>query len=424
MSEAAVQKQAPFHAAFLERLAGASSPASARARLGHGAFVTLRLVDLLGPAGASLPVAAFQYQLAATEQSCRELPGDSTETAHLCGLTQAAADAFRARDVRLVIPALLAYAHYLEDELRLPESLDVLETTLRVGGATLASGDRIATRLRLGRVLRKLNLFDAAELAYDAAGALAAANGDRHSELLSRIGRAQAARGRGNLFDARRLYEEILVDAEHVEDLDAQARAHQEIAVVLSSQGQPAEAIPHEWHAFRLYEDELSRMRVLSDLGLMLLMLGEAEGAERALTEIVRRGASQDVLDNALVELMHCASYRRDRVGFERWRERCEARRENMPANILADFYLKAGIGRARFGQFDRADILVRTALKIAEDSGLHEFAFRIERIRNGLRDCRLGCDAPAKSAAEPRVPSDAIREVSAALAHLGARES
>lgn len=424
MSEAAVQKQVPSHAAFLERLAGASSPASARARLGQGAFVTLRLVDLLGPAGATLPLAAFQYQLAATERSCHNLPGDSTETAHLSGLVQAAADAFRARNVQLVAPALLAYAHYLEDELRLPEALDVLETTLRVGGAALGSGDRIATRLRVARVLRKLNAFDAAERAYDAAGALAAASGDRHSELLSRIGRAQAARGRGNLFDARRSYEAILVDAEYIGDHDAQARAHQEIAVVLSTQGQPADAIPHEWRAFQLYEDELSRMRVLSDLGIMLLMVGEVEGAERALREIVRRGASQDVVDNAFVELMHCASYRRDRVGFERWRERCEVRRDNMPANILADFYLKAAIGRARFGQFDRADSLGRTALKIAEDAGLHEFAFRIERIRNGLRDCQLGCDAPAQSAAESKFPSDTIREVSAALAHLGARES
>jgi tetratricopeptide (TPR) repeat protein len=420
MTEAAPKVQAPSHAAFLERLAEATLATSSDARLGQGAFLTLRVVDLLQVEREALPPPAFHYQLTATELSCRDLPRDSTETAHVHGLLRATADAYHSRDVQLVVPALLAYAHYLEDELQLAEALDVLETVLRVGGTALRSADRVATRLRLARVLRKLNEFDTAEEAYAAAGALAAESGDAHSELLSRIGRAQTTRGRGNLFEARRSYEGILIDAERFGDDDARARAHQELAVVLSTQGQPAEAIPHEWRAFQLYEDELSRMRVLSDLGIMLLMVGDVEGAERALTEIVRRGASQDVVDNALVELMHCASYRRDRVGFERWRERCETRRTEMPPNILADFYLKSGIGRARFGQFDRADRLLKNAITIAEEAGLHELVFRIERIKNGLRDCRLACDEPALTAAEPDLLSEQVRDVHAALAHLG----
>jgi tetratricopeptide (TPR) repeat protein len=269
-------------------------------------------------------------------------------------------------------------------------------------------------------VLRKLNAFDAAAQAYDAAGALAAASGDHHSELLSRIGRANAVMGRGNLLEAGRSLRGVLQDSEALGDREAQARAHQVIAVVLSMGGQPAEAIPHAWQAFQLYEDELSRMRVLSDLGIMLLIVGDVEGAERALTEIVRHGASQDVVDNAMIELMHCASYRRDRVGFERWRERCEARRDSMPPNILSDFSLKTAIGRARFGQFDRAEKLLGTALEIAEQAGLHEFAFRIERIKDGLRDCSQGCEAPPEAAAEPEFPNESVREVSAALAHLG----
>src|SRR5439155_12122099 len=205
---------------------------------------------------------------------------------------------------------------------------------------------------------------------------------------------------------------DVLLNAERLRDREAQARAHQVIAVVLSTRGQPAQAIPHEWHAFQLYEDGLSRMRVLSDLGVMLLIVGDVDGAERALTEIIRNGASQDVMDNAFVELMHCASYRRDRVGFERWREQCDARRENMPPNVLVDYMLKAGIGRARFGQVDRAERLLASALQVADQAGLHEFTFRIERIKAGLRDC-------GEAAAERVVQSEAVREVSTALAHL-----
>src|SRR5439155_22440750 len=95
-------------------------------RLGNGAFLALRLVDLLGPGSEPAHPDAFRYQHAATERMCRELPATSTETGHLTGLVRSAAEAFRSRNPGQVIPALLAYAHHLEDELRLEEALDVL----------------------------------------------------------------------------------------------------------------------------------------------------------------------------------------------------------------------------------------------------------------------------------------------------------
>src|SRR5213592_3768885 len=297
--------------------------------------------------------------------------------------------------------------------MRLEEALDVLHTLLKVGGEKLPPTDAVGARLRRARVYRKLNEFDAAEQSYAEGGALAATIGDTHSELLSRIGRADTMRGRGNLVEAESSLRDILVDAERLQDREARERAHQVIAVVLSTRGQPAEAIPHEWRAFQLYDDDLSRSRTLADLGVMLSIVGDIEGAERALSQVLRRG-SPEAVSNALIELMHCASYRRDRVGFERWREQCDARRESMPPNILVDYMFKAGIGRARFGQLDRAERLLTSALRIADEAGLHEFTFRIERIQAGLRDC----DCPER-AAESDFRNDAVREVSAALAHL-----
>src|SRR5882762_9144184 len=116
---------------------------------------------------------------------------------------------------------------------------------------------------------------------------------------------------------------------------------------------------------------------------------------------------------------MHCASFRRDRVGFERWREQSDARRESMPPNVLVDYMVKAGIGRARFGQLDRAERLLTDALRIADEAGLHEFTFRIERIKSGLRgSCKSPNEGPAE-AAKPVILREPIREVSTALAHL-----
>jgi tetratricopeptide (TPR) repeat protein len=407
------------HAIFLQRVTAQASAASLEARLGQAAFLALRLVDLLTPDREPVSSDAFNYQWVATDRFCRELQAVATEGAHVHGIAASAADARRLDDVRLVVPALLAYAHYLEDALRLDEALDVLWTVLEVGGARLSSPDAVAVRLRLARVNRKLNRFDEAEAAYSDAGALAGTAGDRHSELLSRIGRANTVLGRGNLSEAERCLRAVLADARAHGDKDAEARAEHEIGVVLHRMGQPADAIPHTWRAFELYEDEDFKLRALNDAGLMLLMLGDHVGAERALSEVVRRGRSQDNVSNALIELMHCASYRRDRVGFARWRERCTARAAAMPPNIRADFYLKQGIGQARFGHFQRAETLMQQALEIASASGLHEVEFRIERIKNGLRDCEKALQVESQAAAEPVFETQELREVSASLAQL-----
>ena len=418
MTDSVAQHAGLPHAVFLHRMAGASQPSALEPRLGRAAFLALRLVDLLGAEHTTLHADAFRYQAVATERCCRDLPPGATETSHLLGLVRGTSDAFPERSTELVLPALFAYAHFLEDEMRLEEALDVLDTLLQIGGEKLLASDAVGARLRRARVYRKLNEFDAAERSYAEGGALAATIGDTHSELLSRIGSADTLRSRGNLVEAETSLRDVLLNAERLQDREAQARAHQVIAVVLSTRGQPAEAIPHEWRAFQLYEDELSRSRTLADLGVMLSIVGDIEGAERALCEVLRRGSAEAV-SNALIELMHCASYRRDRVGFERWREQCDARRESMPPNVFVDYMLKAGIGRARFGQFDRAERLMTSALRIADEAGLHEFTFRIERIKAGLRD---SCQSPTEvsaEAAEPVVQSEDVREVSTALAHL-----
>jgi tetratricopeptide (TPR) repeat protein len=419
MRYAAATREADlWHAAFLRRLAGAPSSDAVESRLGQGAFLVLRLVDLLEyqePAYGD----AFHYQHAAAERFCHELPGDRTETAHLIDLIRSAAAARHEQDVRLVLPALLAYGHHLEDELRLAEALDVLETAVRVGGAAFRPADAIAVRLRTARVLRKLNAFDQAEELYGQAEALATTGGDRHSLLLSRIGRAYTPLGRGNLLEAERRLLAVLEYAEACGDRYGQALAHQGLGVVLSTGGRATDAIPHTWRAFELYEDDLSRARALGDLGTMLLIVGDAVGAERALTEVVRRGTTHEVVSNAMIELMHCASYRRDRVGFERWRERCEARVDRMPGNMRVDFQLKAGVGRARFGQFDRAEALLTSALNLAEAAGLHEFVFRIERIKAGLRDCQEEVALAPEAIAESALQSDGVRDVSRSVAQL-----
>jgi tetratricopeptide (TPR) repeat protein len=408
------------HAVFLRRLAGATRGSSLDARLGRAGFVALRLIDLLAPDASRPSPDAFHYQHTATERACRGLPADRPETAHLIGVVQSTADAYHTHDVGLLFPALFAYAHYLEDEMYLEEALDVLETMLRVGRGQIRPDDAIAVQLRMGRVHRKLNRFAEAEAAYGTAEGLAHSAGDGPSVLLGRVGRAIALQGRGNLGEAERELREIAAQAEQLGNEGIHAGVLHALGTTLLLRGQVADAIVHVWRAVGLYDDETSRVRALGDLGTMLLAVGEPAGAKSALLQVLKRSnATSDTMSNAMIELMHCASFQRDQVGFERWRGECKARMRSMPPNILGDFYLKAAIGHARFENVPQAESAIEKALRIAESNGLHELVFRIERIRAGLNDCRLDVDVGIDAVARPVHWSEPVRDIALSLVQV-----
>ena len=154
-------------------------------------------------------------------------------------------------------------------------------------------------------------------------------------------------------------------------------------------------------------------------MGLLLLSIGDVSGAEKALTEVVRRENLADNLANAKIELMNCASFRRDRVTFERWRERAFDNSDAAPPNIRSDYHLKVGVGFARFGNLGRAEQELRRALDIATAHGLHEFVFKIERLTEGLSECGA-LEGIESAASEPAGATEALKEVSASLAALG----
>jgi tetratricopeptide (TPR) repeat protein len=406
------------HAVFLQRVA--DEPATApEVRLGQGAFLALRFVDLLAPDREAPAPDVFRYQWAATERYCGELSGEGTEAAHLCGIVRATGEAHRAGDVRVLAPALLAYALYLEQEGHFDETEDVLGTLIRVGGDRLGPTDVIPGWLRMGRVRRLQADFAGADAAYVEAGRIASVAGDRQSVLLSRIGQCNVIFFQGNLAEAERAWRGVLADAATAGYPNVEAFAEHGVGNVLQRRGQMHDGVPHLWRAYELYEEESNKLRALGDLGFLLLALGDADGAERALTQVVARERAGENACNALVELMHCMSFRRDRVGFERWRTRCDEQIAEMPSNIRADFHLKVGIGLARFGNFKKADAELATGIEIATSHGLHEVVFRVERIRQGLRACETLADCERTATAEPLVRSEVLREVSASLASL-----
>ncbi len=402
------------HSVFLRRMTDEPIP-SPQVRLGQGAFLALRFVDLLAPDREAPTPDVFRYQWAATERYCAELASEGTEASHLSCIVRSASEAHRRADINLLAPALFAYALYLEQEAQFEEAEDVLQTILAIGRGRLQQADEISAWLRLGRTRRKQAEFDGAITAYSEAGRLASAANDTFSVFLSRIGLCNVHYFRGNLPEAERGWRAVLADASAAGSRAAEAQAHHGLGTLLQRRGLAESGAPHLWRAYELYDNETDQLRVLTDLGIALLSLGDVEGAEHALAEVARRDRPGENRANCLIELMQCASFRHDRLRFERLREECLTNLDTMPPNLRADYYLKVGVGLARFGNSVKAATNARHALEIASAHGLHELVFRIERIINGLQVC----DAPdeAHLAPEPIVQSDALREVRASLA-------
>ncbi len=406
------------HAVFLQRVTDepATSP---EVRLGQGAFLTLRFVDLLTPDREPPTPDVFRYQWAATERYCAELAGEGTEASHLSCIVRAAGEAHQEGNTQFLAPALFAYALYLEQQSHFEEAEDALHTMITVGGERLAVSDKISAWMRMGRVLRLQADFGRADAAYSQAGSIAAAHGDALSVLLSRIGHCNVVHYRGNLAEAEEAWRAVLADSIVQGFRVVQAQAEHGLGNVLVRRGQSHEGAPHLWRSYELYEDETSQARSMGDLGLALVSLGEVQAAECALQHVLRARTPADLAANAMIELMNCASFRRDRVSFERWRERSLSDMPEVPPNMRADYHLKAGIGYARFGNMRRAENELRKSYEIALAHDLNELVFHVEGILTGLN----GCGAPeyTESAASTTViQSDSLKEVSASLAALG----
>ena len=403
------------HVVFLERAAREHD--SVQSRFGQAAFLVLRLIDLLGahqtaPNGDDL----FGYQAAATGRYCHEQLEQGLQTDRLLDLVSAASYAHRRKNSGHIAPAMLALARWLIDSGHFEEALDVLATLHRTAGDRLDPKAAITAALVTGRAQRELTEFDAADDAYGRAGKLAEAIGDGESVLLSQLGRANVFWGRGNLAEAERCNREVVRDARAAGFQEPEARGEHGLGVALGARGQVHDAVPHLWRAFELYRDEAGSMRALHDLGYVLARLGVMESAERAFKIVVHRSRTMDGAGNAMIELMFCASFRRDRVGFERWRGECVRIMDQMAPNQVADYHLKFGVGLGRFGLLDRAATELQLALQVARTHGLHEFEFRIERILGGLAECSA-YETDQVDAEQPAGTS--INEVSAALAGL-----
>lgn len=365
------------HEPFLERMG--DERFRDRSAYTLGAFLVLRLVDRYAVQVGGIHPDALAYQEEATLDYVLKLNQEDAEARHLMELLRVSKAVREGGGRSLLWAPLLAYAYWLEQELRLKEALDVVDTALRMDDGT-APEKEVAALLQEGRIYRLLGNFDAARRYYRHARTRAERLGDTHSVLLSRIGEAIVLRQVGNLPGSEKALREILRDAERLGDRDAQARAHHDLGATLLHTGREVMAAHHVYRAFELYGDEPNALRALSDLGEVLKRLGRLDAAENAFRLVLRGSAEGETRACAMIAMLELTSLRRDRLAFGRLARYMSSIQEQLPPYRRIDFHLQLGLGHHRFGNKARADKALRLAGSLAQLYGMNEYVFRAEQ--------------------------------------------
>lgn len=401
------------HAPFLERARGEHErDRELSARLALGAYLVSRLVDrMLMRDDSTGGQEGMLWQLDAVRRHLRELPADSPESAHLHGITDAIP--VGAQSLASLRLSLMAYAYFLEHEGRLEEALEVLALAVRTHGPGVPAPDFAASALFAGRLNRLLARWPAATACYSAAESAAETARDKVLVLRARLGRGAVLRGQGNLPLSRQIAEEVAARADRAGLREVEAMAYADLGAVLLVEGRQVDAIQAIYRSFLLSDDLLQRTRVLGDLGVALLGIGAHDAARTAFDLVLRSKTSFGVRLNAVLELMDMESAVGNRMAFERRRAEGEAARTRMPPSMLADFYFKAGVGLARFGQFVRARDLLLAGQAHSENHRLNSWFFRFEQTIANLSGCELR-ELDLTPSAEVDPP--AIREVAIGL--------
>ena len=364
-----------LHEAFLER---AADPENGSGGQALGAFLTMRLVDHFAVDGHSHHE-ALEYQARSTADFLRNLHPQNSDVAQLREIARIAQAALDSGKRRLVWSPMLAYAYWLEQQLRFEEALDVLETALRLSDGRDAE-DELAAFYHRGRVLRKSSRYDEATASYTAAGEAAMRMGNKHMEFRSRIGNAIVLEKIGNLPEAAQVLDSVIEEAITANDSDAEARARHDLANTLMMMNHPAKAIPVAYRAYELYEPQQQRLRALSDLGMAFKMMGDLAAAEDAFGIVLdAEVCTVEIRINVMLELLHVAALTGNRMGFARWQRALSELEARMIPDARTDFDLKLGIGFAVFGNRSRARQLLEAAVARAEEHHLNAYLFQAE---------------------------------------------
>ena len=371
------------------------------ARLALGAYLVRRLVHrMLAHDEGSCAQEGMLWQLDAVRRHLRELPADSPESAHLHGITDAIpVGPHPLASLRL---SLMAYAYFLEHEGRLEEAIEVLALAVRTHGADVPVADFAGSALFAGRINRLLARWPEAAACYSAAESAAEQAGDTVLTLRARLGRGAVLRGPGQSAARAQVAEEVAAAAHRAGLREVEAMAYADLGSVLSNEGRQVEAVQAIYQPFLLTRGLLQRTRVArrprrgagGDRGVRRGAHGVRYGAR--LQDQLRRADQRGARADGHGVVGRATGWRSSGAGPRR-----DAARTRMPPSMLADFYYKAGVGLARFGQLGRArDTLLAGQAHSREASASTPGTSGSSRRRATWQAAKSASPSPAPAAA------------------------
>lgn len=403
-----------LHEPFLERASGSGD------QRGHalGAFLMLRLVDRIAEEAKALKSEALAYQLRACMQYIDEIYPQTEEVTHLREIVRLAESASDAGNKRLLWAPLLAYGYWLEQQLRLDESLDVLDSTLRLENAS-AIDEKIAAHLQRARVLHLTGRFTDANHSYAVAGEMANLRGDLRSQMVSRIGRAIVLQKTGDLPQAEAIFSDVLHIARQHGDAYVEARALHDLAVTNNLMNRVPAAVAFAFEAYQKYDEPHHRGRALSDMGMFLKELEHYAAAKEAFLEVLANNPTPKTRVNTVLELLELTAQVQDRLGFERWRRELESGYDTLPPAETVDFEMKMGFGLAAFGSGPDAIEHLSKAVELAERYRFGQRVFEGEALLKEIKAGRTSQLVPP-----PAKTPEIVPELQSALEGLYALRS
>jgi tetratricopeptide (TPR) repeat protein len=339
------------------------------------------MADNIGPSLTD----GLPFQLRAAANFLNDLHPQTKVVSHLREIVRVAYCALQSRNTGLLWAPLLAFAYWLENELRLDESMDVLDTTLRLREGD--QGDHVAAHLQRGRVLRSAGRFLEARHAYNEGGRLARGIGDLRSEMISRIGSAWVTLKAGDIPAAEGELRDVLAQSRTTGDVFVEARAQHDLAAVLFYAGRTAQAIPLAYKAFELYEEPAQRARALNDVGVFLKEMGHYAGAKQAFVAVIQGEPPAELRVKTELELVALSAAVQDRVGFERWRRPLDAASDRLPPEERIELDIKVGTGLLMFGHTEEGINRLRRAQVSAEQFKFGQRIFEIEQLMFEIRE-------------------------------------
>lgn len=402
------------HLPYFEQLAELATD-SAEWRRTSAALVVLRLFDSWMTDGASV-VANEARGLQQVREQIAAMDSRDTTRGLLSSIVETMVYAEKPRTVT-VAPRLLAYGRTLQQEAKWALAADVYRTVLAYTTPIESSDTVIAANMQLGRCLRVMADWEEALACFASASQIATINDDMMNILLARIQEAHIAIDRGNLPYAETVLDETIARAKESGLADIRATAIHDRAHLASRRGRHEEGLLLQFEAFKGVRNQMSRDRVLNDLGASFVQLGVYTAARDAFLVVAATAQEQYMRWTATINLLDVAVHERREPLFEQYRRDLED--AALPPSLATYYYIYVAQGYRAFDQLSLATAAVGRAIELATSNQLGQARFEAEELLD-----RLNRDV-AKEAREEReairgtIWSPQVRDIANALHEL-----